>query len=85
MFGSLFPGTVPFGNNYRIPDRCEQFVIKNSTFCKKRRAILLKAFENYEDLKNADAQTLAAIEGIDSATAQNVYDYFHNNPDKQKA
>lgn len=28
-----------FGNNYRIPDRCEQFVIKNSTFCKKRRAI----------------------------------------------
>ena len=52
---------------------------------KKRRAILLKAFENYEDLKNADARTLAAIEGIDSATAQNVYDYFHNNPDKQKA
>ena len=39
VFGSLFPGTVPFGNNYRIPDRCEQFVIKNSTFCKKRRAI----------------------------------------------
>ena len=52
---------------------------------KKRRAILLKAFENYEDLKNADARTLAAIEGIDSATAQNVYDYFHNNPDGQKA
>lgn len=39
VFGSLFLGTVPFGNNYRIPDRCEQFVIKNSTFCKKRRAI----------------------------------------------
>ena len=52
---------------------------------KKRRAILLKAFENYEDLKNADARTLASIEGIDSATAQNVYDYFHNNPDGQKA
>jgi excinuclease ABC subunit C len=43
----------------------------------KRRKILLKAFENFEDIKSASVETLCAIEGIDSKTAHNVYDYFH--------
>lgn len=43
----------------------------------KRRAILLKAFENFADVKNASLETLAAVEGIDERTARNVYEYFH--------
>ena len=48
----------------------------------KRRKILLKAFENFEDIKEASVETLSAIEGIDSKTAHNVYDYFHKKDDK---
>lgn len=43
----------------------------------KRRALLLRAFENFDDIKQASAETLAAVEGIDKSTAQNIYDYFH--------
>ena len=48
----------------------------------KRRALLLRAFENFEDIKQASAETLAAVEGIDKSTAQNIYDYFHNRKEK---
>lgn len=41
------------------------------------RALLLRAFENFDDIKQASAETLAAVEGIDKSTAQNIYDYFH--------
>lgn len=43
----------------------------------KRRSILLKAFENFADIKNASVETLAAVEGIDEKTARNVYEHFH--------
>lgn len=42
----------------------------------KKRAILLRAFENFADIKTASVETLAAIEGIDRRTATAVHDYF---------
>lgn len=42
----------------------------------KKREILLRTFPNFADLKNASLGELQAINGIDSAVAQNVYEYF---------
>lgn len=43
----------------------------------KKRALLLKAFESFDDIRGASAETLAAVEGIDARTARNIYEYFH--------
>ncbi len=51
----------------------------------KRRALLLKAFENYGDVKAASFETLAAVEGIDERTARNIYDYFHGEKDAENS
>ena len=44
--------------------------------------ILLAAFENFNDIKEADEQTLAAVAGIDKRTARIVYEHFHESADK---
>lgn len=41
--------------------------------------ILLAAFDNFNDIKAADEETLAAIEGIDKRAARSVYAYFHKD------
>ena len=38
--------------------------------------ILLAAFPNFNDIKEADEATLTAIEGIDKASARSVVEYF---------
>ncbi len=43
----------------------------------KKREILLKAFPNFADLKNATLSELTAISGIDERTARSVYEYFN--------
>ncbi len=43
----------------------------------KKREILLKAFPNFADLKNATLSELSAISGIDERTARSVYEYFN--------
>ncbi|MBR2988657.1 MAG: excinuclease ABC subunit UvrC, partial [Clostridia bacterium] len=44
---------------------------------KTRRAILIKAFENIEQIRNASEEILRSVKGIDAKTAHNVYAYFH--------
>ncbi|MCI8458340.1 MAG: excinuclease ABC subunit UvrC [Clostridia bacterium] len=39
--------------------------------------ILLAAFENFNDIKEADEAALCAIDGIDKGAARSVYRYFH--------
>lgn len=41
--------------------------------------ILLAAFDNFNDIKAADEETLAAIEGIDKRAARSVYEYFRKD------
>lgn len=44
---------------------------------KVKRAILLKAFENIEQIKNASVEILRSVKGIDAKTAHSVYAHFH--------
>ncbi len=45
---------------------------------KVKRKLLLERFERIEDIKNADVETLCAIEGIDIRTAHAVFDYYQS-------
>lgn len=42
-----------------------------------RRKILMKAFGSVENIKEADAETIANIEGMTSRSSKSVYDFFH--------
>ncbi|MCI8413281.1 MAG: excinuclease ABC subunit UvrC [Clostridia bacterium] len=44
--------------------------------------ILLAAFPNFNDIKEADETALAAIEGIDKAAARSVCEYFRNKQEE---
>lgn len=44
----------------------------------KRKKILLSSFKSMQKIKNATIDELKAVKGIDSATANNVYEYFKN-------
>lgn len=50
----------------------------------KRRGVLLAAFPSYADLTSADEETIAAVEGIDRATAHNVWEYFRSKEARAK-
>ncbi len=43
----------------------------------RRKRILLKSFDTLEDLKRANLERLRGIQGIDSVTAQKIFDFFH--------
>ncbi|MDO4740828.1 MAG: excinuclease ABC subunit UvrC [Eubacteriales bacterium] len=47
----------------------------------KRKKALLTHFKTMEELKNADAAALSAVEGVDKRTAEAVYAYFHPQTD----
>lgn len=42
-----------------------------------RRKALIKHFKNIESIKNADLSELKEVSGMDSKSAQSVYDFFH--------
>ncbi|MEG1608570.1 MAG: helix-hairpin-helix domain-containing protein, partial [Clostridia bacterium] len=42
----------------------------------KRFKILMKAFGSIENIKNANAEELSSIKGIDNVTAQNIVKFF---------
>lgn len=44
-----------------------------------RRKALMKHFDSIEDVKNADVDTLMKIDSFNAASAQAVYDFFHQN------
>ncbi len=48
----------------------------------KKRAILLKAFDSLQSIKNASVATLSAVEGIDARTARAIYDFFNQDSKK---
>lgn len=45
---------------------------------KETAEILVNEFSNIEDLKNADLESLARVEGIGEKIAQSIYEFFHN-------
>lgn len=49
----------------------------------KRFKLLMKSFQTIENIKNATFEKLLLIKGIDSATAQNIIDYFESRKNKQ--
>jgi len=44
-----------------------------------RRKALMKHFNNLEEIRNADVDTLAQVEGIPMNIAQEIYSFFHND------
>ena len=42
-----------------------------------RRRALMKAFQTLDDLKAASEEELAQVEGMNSLSARQVYEYFH--------
>lgn len=46
----------------------------------KRKKALLTAFGSVDKIRAMTAEQLAAAEGVDKRSAQNVYDYFHSQP-----
>ena len=52
----------------------------------KRRQELWKAFKTLEAMKAADVEQLAAVEGMNHAAAQTLYDFFRLDlPEKKEA
>lgn len=47
----------------------------------KRKKILLSVFKSVKNIKNASLEELKTVKGIDSSTAESVFEYF-NNTDK---
>ena len=39
---------------------------------------LIKEFESVENIKKSSIEELTAVEGVNKATAKNIYDYFHS-------
>ena len=48
-----------------------------------RRRALMKHFESIEDLKSADIDTLKSIPGMDTRSANSVYDFFRSNKNEE--
>ena len=48
----------------------------------KKAKILLAAFPNFNDIRVASVEELAAIEGIDKRAARSVYEYFVSKTDE---
>jgi excinuclease ABC subunit C len=43
-----------------------------------RRKMLINHFTSIEEIKNADIEQLAKVEGISLKTAKEIYDYFRS-------
>ena len=44
----------------------------------KRRKALMRAFASLEEIREADMETLRAVEGMNEGSARAVYDFFHS-------
>jgi excinuclease ABC subunit C len=42
-----------------------------------RRKALMKGFQTLDDMKQASVEELAAVEGMNRRSAQQVFDFFH--------
>ena len=42
-----------------------------------RRKALMKAFQTLEDIRAADVETLASVDGMNARAAAQVYEFFH--------
>lgn len=48
-----------------------------------RRKALMKAFQTLDDIKAADVETLAGVEGMNSGSARQVFEFFHVDKKKE--
>ena len=48
-----------------------------------RRRALMKNFKTIEDIRGAQIEELARVDGMNVVAAESVYEFFHNHKEKQ--
>lgn len=69
---------ITFHRNLRKTRQTKSSLLKINGVGEKRIKLLYSKFSTIENIKNASIEDLNMTEGIDLKTAQNIYEYFHN-------
>ncbi|MDR0855565.1 MAG: excinuclease ABC subunit UvrC [Christensenellaceae bacterium] len=68
---------ITFNRNLRIKRQTESSLKTIKGVGDKRARLLLQEFKSVENLSKASVQELSAIDGMNAAAAQAVFDYYH--------